>query len=106
MVLAQDTDILLLDEPTTYLDLTHQRDVLSLIQKLQTERQLTVAMVLHDINLAARFSDHIIALKDGKVLTEGEPMNVITQTSIQNIYELDCNVLTDPHSGMPHVIPI
>ncbi|MGD1883918.1 MAG: ABC transporter ATP-binding protein [Paracoccaceae bacterium] len=105
MVLAQDTDILLLDEPTTYLDLTHQRDVLSLIQKLQAERQLTVAMVLHDINLAARFSDHIIALKDGKLLTEGDPMNVITQTSIQNIYELDCNVLTDPHSGMPHVIP-
>ncbi|WP_299970342.1 ABC transporter ATP-binding protein [uncultured Roseobacter sp.] len=105
MVLAQDTDILLLDEPTTYLDLPHQRDVLTLVQQLQKERGLTVAMILHDINLAARYADRIMALKDGRLLHNGPPAEVITLETMQQIYGLDCSILTDPHSGKPHIIP-
>ncbi|MEM9582890.1 MAG: ABC transporter ATP-binding protein [Pseudomonadota bacterium] len=105
MVLAQDTDILLLDEPTTYLDLPHQRDVLQLVHDLQKQRGLTIVMVLHDINLAARYSDRIIALKDGALLYDGAPNEVITYEAMQAIYGLECSVLTDPHSGAPHIIP-
>lgn len=104
MVLAQDTDILILDEPTTYLDLAHQRETLELVKQLQQDRQMTVVMVLHDINLAARYSDYIVAIKDRKILTEGTPKNIITVDTISEIYGLDCSVIDDPHTGLPHVI--
>ena len=104
MVLAQQTEILLLDEPTTYLDLSHQRDILQLVRDLQAERGLTVAMVLHDINLAARFSDHIIALKDRKTVAQGSPEQMITTTTIADVYGLDCTIIPDPHYGHPHII--
>ena len=104
MVLAQDTDILLLDEPTTYLDLPHQIEILNLIQRLQRDRGLTVAMVLHDINLAARYSDHIIAVKDGEILMQGTPSEIVTAANMRAIYHLDCTILSDPHTQRPHVI--
>jgi len=104
MVLAQDTDILLLDEPTTFLDLPHQIEILNLIQRLQKKRGLTVAMVLHDINLATRYSDHIVAVKDGEILLQGEPEGVVTTDNMQAIFGLDSTILPDPVTGLPHVI--
>jgi iron complex transport system ATP-binding protein len=105
MALAQDTDILLLDEPTTYLDLPHQIELLTLVQTLNKETGRTVAMVLHDINLAARFADHIVALKGGCVEIEGSPEEVITEAMMSEIFALPCTVIPDPLHGTPHVIP-
>lgn len=105
MSLAQDSDILLLDEPTTYLDLTHQIEILQLVRDLQEHRNLTVVMVLHDINLATRFSDNLIALKDQRILLHGRPEDVISESAIAAIYGLQCSVIADPHTGLPHVIP-
>ena len=105
MALAQDTDILLLDEPTTYLDLPHQIELLTLVQNLNRETGRTVAMVLHDINLAARFADHIIALKDGRVHRAGSPAEVITEANMDSVFALPCTVIADPVHGSPHVIP-
>lgn len=106
MVLAQDTPILLLDEPTTFLDLRYQIEVLRLVSDLQKDRGLTVAMVLHDINLAARFAHRILALRDGRIVADGTPAEVITQPGIQAIYDLNAHVIDDPTSGAPHVIPV
>ncbi|MFY2823530.1 ABC transporter ATP-binding protein [Ruegeria sp. MALMAid1280] len=105
MALAQETDILLLDEPTTYLDLPHQIELLTLVQRLNRETGHTVAMVLHDINLASRFADHIIALKDGRVRRSGTPAEVITETTMDQVFALPCSVIADPVHGTPHVIP-
>lgn len=105
MTLAQNADILLLDEPTTFLDLSHQIDLLKLVQSLQITRGQTVGMVLHDVNLAARFADHIVALRSGEVLCEGTPGDVITQETMAAIYGLDCTIISDPHTSQPHIIP-
>ncbi|WP_264211205.1 ABC transporter ATP-binding protein [Leisingera thetidis] len=106
MALAQDTGILLLDEPTTYLDLPHQIELLKLVQKLNRETGRTVAMVLHDINLAARFASHVIALKDGRVHCQGAPEEVVTEAVMQSVFGLACQIITDPVHGNPHVIPL
>jgi len=105
MALAQGTQLLLLDEPTTYLDLPHQIELLELVRKLNRETGRTVAMVLHDINLAARYCDHVIALQGGKVHSEGPPQKVITQTMMQEVFALPCSIIADPNHGTPHVIP-
>lgn len=105
MALAQDTDLLLLDEPTTYLDLPHQIELLALIRKLNHDTGRTVAMVLHDINLAARFADHMVALRDGRVRHRGTPSEVVTTEMMQDIFSLPCTVISDPVHGHPHVIP-
>ncbi|SDW97762.1 iron complex transport system ATP-binding protein [Ruegeria halocynthiae] len=105
MALAQNTDILLLDEPTTYLDLPHQIELLTLVQNLNRETGRTVAMVLHDINLAARFADHVVALKNGRVHCEGSPTEVITEKTLGEVFSLPCSVIADPIHGTPHVIP-
>jgi len=104
MVLAQDTKILLLDEPTTFLDMPHQLEIMQLVRDLHAARGLTVAMVLHDINLAARFCDQIVAIKDRAVLCQGSPTEVITEDNIEAIYGLGCSVIADPHHGHPHII--
>lgn len=106
MVLAQQTDILLLDEPTTFLDLRHQIDILKLVRQLQAERDLTVVMVLHDINLAARFSDHIVALRGGEVLYSGPPNAMLTPERIRAIYDLEAEIIPAGATGIPHVIPL
>ncbi len=105
MALAQDTQILLLDEPTTYLDLPHQIELLSLIQSLNQKTGQTVAMVLHDINLAARFADHMIALRAGDIFARGRPCEVVTRSNMAAVFGLECQIIADPLHGTPHVIP-
>lgn len=105
MTLAQDTDLLLLDEPTTYLDLAHQVEVLDLVTKLNRERGRTVVMVLHDLNLAARYSDAIVVMKDGVVAREGTPGDVFTPALLAATFGLDADVLPDPRTGLPIIVP-
>ncbi|NQX61722.1 ABC transporter ATP-binding protein [Paenibacillus qinlingensis] len=105
MALAQQTDILFLDEPTTFLDITYQVEILDLLTDLNRKHGTTIVMVLHDINLSARYADHIFALYQGKLVSEGEPSKVITSTLVKDIFGLDCAVIEDPVSGSPLVIP-
>jgi iron complex transport system ATP-binding protein len=106
MTLAQDTDLVLLDEPTTYLDLAHQVEVLDLVTRLNRERGRTVAMVLHDLNLAARYSDLVVVMKDGVVVTQGEPREVFTTAMLEEVFGLRADVMDDPRSGLPVVVPV
>lgn len=105
MVLAQNTKILLLDEPTTYLDIAYQVDILETLHALNRARGVTIVMVLHDVNLAIRYADHIFALRDGMLLAQGAPKDVMTEALMRQLYRLDCLVMTDPLSGAPHIIP-
>jgi iron complex transport system ATP-binding protein len=106
MALAQQTDILFLDEPTTYLDITYQVEILDLLTDLNRKRGTTIVMVLHDINLSARYADYIFALEKGKLVTEGPPSKVITSKLIEEIFGLHSTVIKDPVSGTPYVVPI
>jgi iron complex transport system ATP-binding protein len=106
MALAQETDILLLDEPTTFLDLTHQFEVLDLLVDLNKRDQRTIVIVLHDLNQACRFGDHLIAMKDGAIVAEGNPSEVITEQVVQDIFGLAVKVIPDPVAGTPMVVPI
>ncbi|SFQ42182.1 iron complex transport system ATP-binding protein [Amycolatopsis arida] len=106
MTLAQDTSLLLLDEPITYLDLAHQVDVLDLVHRLHTERGTTVVMVLHDLNLAARYADTLVAMRDGRVVARGAPGDVLTEDLLAEVFNLDAKVLPDPVAGTPLVVPI
>ncbi|MDN4610259.1 ABC transporter ATP-binding protein [Arthrobacter burdickii] len=106
MALAQQTGILLLDEPTTFLDVTHQIEVLDLITDLNRRSGTTVVMVLHDLNLAARYADHLIAMRDGRIVAEGPPAAVVTQETVSGVFDLECRVVEDPVSGTPMVVPI
>lgn len=99
MALAQKTDILLLDEPTTYLDMAHQIEVLKIVQTLNEEHGCTIVMVLHDINQAARFSDTIIAMRDGEVLATGAPKEIMTPTVLKNVFQITANIIED--DGIP-----
>jgi iron complex transport system ATP-binding protein len=105
MALAQETDILLLDEPTTFLDVAHQIEVLDLLTDLNRERGTTIVMVLHDINLAARYADHLFAMRDGEVVADGPPAEVVTGALIREVFDLDALVVRDPVSGTPIVLP-
>ncbi|GAA5030312.1 ABC transporter ATP-binding protein [Microbacterium fluvii] len=105
MALAQQTDVLLLDEPTTFLDVSHQIEVLDLLTDLNATRGTTIVMVLHDINLAARYADHLFALREGRLVADGAPRDVITSDLVREVFELDCRVIDDPVSGTPLVIP-
>jgi len=105
MTLAQDTEVLLLDEPTTYLDLAHQVEVLDLVTRLNRQRGRTVVMVLHDLNLAARYSDTIVVMKDGVVVTEGDPASVFTAALLHETFGLEAHVLPDPGTGLPIIVP-
>ncbi len=106
MTLAQETGILLLDEPTTYLDLAHQVEVLELIRCLNREHGRTVLMVLHDISLAARYSDRMIAINGGRIVAEGTPDEVVTSRLLQEVFGLSADVIREPTEGRPHVIPL
>ncbi|MDF2921196.1 MAG: iron-dicitrate transporter ATP-binding protein [Paenibacillaceae bacterium] len=105
MALAQQTDILFLDEPTTFLDITYQVEILDLLTDLNRKQGTTIVMVLHDINLAGRYADHIFALYQGKLVSEGKPSEVITSSLVKDIFGLDCTVIEDPISGSPMVVP-
>ncbi|TDD87410.1 ABC transporter ATP-binding protein [Saccharopolyspora karakumensis] len=106
MALAQGTDLLLLDEPTTYLDLSHQVDVLELVGRLHDESGRTVVMVLHDLNLAARYADRLVAMKEGAVVASGEPGEVLTEELLADVFDLRARVIPDPVAGTPMVVPI
>lgn len=106
MALAQQTDILFLDEPTTFLDITYQVEILDLLTDLNRKRGTTIVMVLHDINLSARYADHIFALHQGKLVAEGEPSEVVTSSLVKEIFGLECTVIRDPVSDSPSVVPI
>ncbi|WP_375540876.1 ABC transporter ATP-binding protein [Streptomyces sp. TRM64462] len=105
MALAQDTDLLLLDEPTTYLDIAHQVEVLDLVRQLNRARGRTVAVVLHDLNQAARYADHLVAMKAGRVVAEGRPEDVVTAELVREVFGLDALVVPDPVTGSPLVVP-
>jgi iron complex transport system ATP-binding protein len=105
MALAQETDILLLDEPTTFLDLAYQLEVLDLLTDLNRSRGTTIVMVLHDLNLAARYADELVAMKDGAVVAQGDPGDVVTRELIASVFGLECRVIADPVSGAPLVLP-
>ncbi len=104
MALAQETDIIFLDEPTTYLDMAHQLEVLELLQQLNKEAQRTIIMVLHDLNQAARFADYIIALKDGKIAKVGTCEDVIQQDVLQRVFQIDAEIGRDPRTNKPMCI--
>lgn len=105
MALAQQTDILFLDEPTTYLDITYQVEILDLLTELNQRKKTTIVMVLHDINLSARYADYLFALRDGKLVGEGRPEDVISEERIREIFRLPCVVTKDPVSGTPFIVP-
>ncbi|MFS0775218.1 ABC transporter ATP-binding protein [Neobacillus sp. 3P2-tot-E-2] len=101
MALAQETDIIFLDEPTTYLDMAHQLEVLELLQKLNLEQERTIVMVLHDLNQAARFADHIIALKDGEIVKAGNCEEVISNKVLKKVFNIDAVIGQDPRTKKP-----
>ena len=106
MVLAQETPLLLLDEPTTFLDIAHQIELLELFRELNRTRGYTLVAVLHDLNHASRYADNIVAMKDGRVVAEGAPADVITEELVEEVFGLPCRVIEDPVSLTPLVIPL
>ncbi|MEU2615356.1 ABC transporter ATP-binding protein [Micromonospora sp. NPDC007271] len=105
MTLAQDTEALLLDEPTTFLDLAHQVEVLDLLHRLRTERGRTVVAVLHDLNQAARYADHLVAMRAGAVVAAGPPREILTADLVREVFGLDCVVVPCPVTGAPLIVP-
>lgn len=105
MVLAQQTPLLLLDEPTTFLDIAHQIELMELFTDLH-ERGNTLVAVLHDLNQAARYATHLIAMKDGRVVAEGPPTEIVTADLVAEVFGLPCLVIPDPVSGTPSVVPL
>jgi iron complex transport system ATP-binding protein len=106
MALAQETPIMLLDEPTTFLDLAHQVEVLDLLAELNDVHGRTIVLVLHDLNHACRYADHLIAMKDGQIIAQGRPAAVVDEALVQDVFGLPTRIISDPVSGTPLVIPI
>ncbi|WP_319518638.1 ABC transporter ATP-binding protein [uncultured Martelella sp.] len=106
MALAQQTDILLLDEPTTFLDVSHQVEVLDLLTDLNRENRTTIVMVLHDLNLAARYADHLVAMQAGRIHVAGAPAAVLTDDVVRAVFSLESRIMADPVSGRPMMLPI
>ena len=105
LVLAQGPETMLLDEPTTFLDLAHQLDVLELLRTVNVEQGRTVVMVLHDLELAARYAHHLIAMAGGRIVAEGEPGEIVTEELVSSVFGVDALVTTDPLTGTPLVLP-
>lgn len=106
LALAQQTDFLLLDEPTTYLDIAYQLEILERLDMLNKEKGTTIVMVLHDINFAARYADHLFVMKKGRLIREGAPGEVITPDLLRDVYDLECRVMEDPVSHAPMILPV
>lgn len=106
MALAQETPVMLLDEPTTYLDLAHQIEVLDLLAELNVSRGRTIVLVLHDLNHACRYGHHLIAMHGGAIVAEGAPADVVDEELVERVFGLPTRIITDPVSGTPLVIPI
>ncbi|MFE7316318.1 ABC transporter ATP-binding protein [Streptomyces sp. NPDC057555] len=105
MALAQQTPLFLLDEPTTYLDIQHQIEVLDLCATLHEEQGRTLVAVLHDLNQAARYATHLIAMKNGEVVAEGAPAEIVTAELVHRVFGIDCRIIDDPETGTPLVVP-
>lgn len=105
MALAQQTPLFLLDEPTTYLDIQHQIEVLDLCAELHEEQGRTLVAVLHDLNHAARYATHLIAMKDGAIIAEGTPADIVTAELVERVFGISCQVIDDPETGTPLVVP-
>lgn len=105
LALAQQTDILLLDEPTTFLDISYQVEILDLLTDLNHRRHTTIVMVLHDINLSARYADYLFAMQDGSLIAQGTPKEILTPELIKKIYGLNCMIIQDPVSKTPMIVP-
>jgi iron complex transport system ATP-binding protein len=105
MTLAQDSDFILLDEPTTFLDLAYQIEVLDLLQDLNQRRGKTIVMVLHDLNQACRYADTLVAMRGGEIVAQGSPMQVVTPQMVCEVFGLSCCVIPDPVTGTPLVVP-
>lgn len=101
MALAQDTNILILDEPTTYLDMAHQLDILLLLEKLNQDEERTIIMAIHDLNHASRFAHHMIAMKDGALVTAGTPKEVMTVANLKTIFDIEATLIPSPQNGNP-----
>lgn len=105
MALAQETDILFLDEPTTFLDMAHQLEVLELLEELNAEQHRTIVMVVHDLNHASRYAQHMIAIKAGQAVAEGSPSEVMTPDVLRNVFGIEADIVTDPRTGVPLCLP-
>jgi iron complex transport system ATP-binding protein len=106
MALAQETDLLLLDEPTTFLDVAHQLDVLDLVRQLNKDEERTVVMVLHDLNQACRYADHLVALRAGAIVAAGPPAEIVTEELVEAVFDLEARIVPDPVTGTPLVVPV
>ncbi|WP_368498997.1 ABC transporter ATP-binding protein [Herbiconiux sp. A18JL235] len=106
MALAQETPLLLLDEPTTYLDITHQVELLELFTRLNRSGDRTLVAVLHDLNQAARYATHLIAMRDGAIVAEGAPGEIVTAELVEEVFGLRCRIIDDPESHTPLVVPL
>lgn len=106
MSLAQQTDILLLDEPTTYLDIAYQVEILETLCKINQEKGITIVMVLHDLNLSARYADNIIAMKKGKVVSQGKVEKILNKNLIKEVFDLNCEIIEDPIYKTPIIVPL
>lgn len=105
MTLAQDTEVLLLDEPTTFLDMAHQMEVLQLLERLNREEGRTIVMVLHDLNAASRYADHVVAISEGRVRAAGTPREVVTREMLREVFGVEARMVPDPETGAPLCIP-
>ncbi|QXE01262.1 ABC transporter ATP-binding protein [Terribacillus sp. DMT04] len=105
MALAQETETLFLDEPTTFLDMAHQLEVLMLLHKLNREENRTIVMVVHDLNHATRYADHMIAIKKGRVICEGSPVDTVTADNLREVFNIEADVILDPRTGVPLCLP-
>ncbi|WP_077306925.1 ABC transporter ATP-binding protein [Terribacillus halophilus] len=105
MALAQETETLFLDEPTTFLDMAHQLEVLMLLHKLNREENRTIVMVVHDLNHATRYADHMIAIKNGRVVCEGSPADTVTADNLREVFNIEADVILDPRTGVPLCLP-
>lgn len=106
MTLAQDSDIILLDEPTTFLDLAYQIEVLDLLHDLNVTQGKTIVMVLHDLNQACRYADYLVAVHSGRIAAQGEPQDVIQREMIREVFGIDCHIMADPITATPLIVPI
>ncbi|MKM02856.1 ABC transporter ATP-binding protein [Salmonella enterica subsp. enterica] len=105
MTLAQDTPVVLLDEPTTFLDLAHQIEVLDLLRELNRQEQKTIVMVLHDLNLACRYADHLVAVHNRTVFAQGAPATILNEALVKTVFDLNCRIIEDPFFATPLCIP-
>lgn len=105
MVLAQDTRVMFLDEPTTYLDLAHSIEILNLVHSLSRNAGKTIVMVLHDLNLALRYSDHLLVMRDGQIAAAGQPREIVTPHLLEQTFSLAASVVTDPATGGLMIVP-